>query len=169
MKPEKRAKCGKEMTPAINVPIERNLFFRMERISERTGLSWNDLLSKWLFQEEALIALLSTRAIPETSEASNIPCLNSADVRNRPAEAEDEPRPHYNFDPKKPKDRKKLVKDIKTLRKSGMSLKKIAEVFNDGKISTLSGTGKWYAAAISRILSAENTERAKRLASQTGS
>ena len=35
---------------------------------------------------------------------------------------------------------------------AGITLKKIAETFNDEKVSTVSGTGKWYASSINNLM-----------------
>jgi intein-encoded DNA endonuclease-like protein len=58
-----------------------------------------------------------------------------------------------SLDPNSPDYRKTLVKKTKKLKKEGMTLKQIAETFNDEKVLTLSGTGKWYASSINNLLS----------------
>ena len=48
--------------------------------------------------------------------------------------------------------RKELVKRAKMLKKEGMTHNKIAKTFNDEKVPTVSGTGKWYANSIANLL-----------------
>ena len=57
-----------------------------------------------------------------------------------------------SLDHKSPGYRKEILKMAGTLKKKGMTHNKIAKTFNDGKIPTVSGTGKWYASSIANLL-----------------
>ena len=48
--------------------------------------------------------------------------------------------------------RKKLIKRAMKLKKEGMSDKKMADTFNDEKVPTVSGAGKWYSSSINNLL-----------------
>ena len=50
-----------------------------------------------------------------------------------------------------PSYRKTLIKRVQKLKKEGMTLKKIADTFNEEKVPTVSGTGKWYTSSISLL------------------
>jgi hypothetical protein len=45
-----------------------------------------------------------------------------------------------------------LKRNAKKLKKEGMSQQKIAETFNEEKVATVSGTGKWYSSSINTLL-----------------
>ena len=51
-----------------------------------------------------------------------------------------------------PNYRKTLIKRAQKLKKEGMTLKKIAETFNEEKVATMSGTGNWYPSSIANLL-----------------
>jgi len=51
--------------------------------------------------------------------------------------------------------RKALVKRARKLKKEDMTLKKIAETFNEEKVVTVSGTGKWYSSSIAILLNSK--------------
>jgi hypothetical protein len=41
---------------------------------------------------------------------------------------------------------------VKNLKKEGMTLVKIAEIFNEENVQTVSGKGKWYSSSITNLL-----------------
>jgi hypothetical protein len=45
-----------------------------------------------------------------------------------------------------------LAKRVKKLKKEGKTLVKIAEIFNEENLPTISGKGKWYSSSITWLL-----------------
>jgi hypothetical protein len=118
-----------EGTPGTNLLealTNSGLLSRIERISEQTGLSALNLVQKWVLQEESLIGLM-VRGKSNVTEPAEID-FNSPDYR------------------------KMLIKRAKKLRKEGMSLVKIAKIFNEEKVQTVSGKGKWYSSSVTNLL-----------------
>jgi hypothetical protein len=68
--------------------------------------------------------------------------------RKKPAEV-------TKVNPDSPDYRKMLIKKAKELKKEGTAFAKIAEIFNEEKLPTLSGKGKWYSGSITWLLSVE--------------
>jgi len=122
-----------EVSPDSDLPL------RLEKISEQTGLSSFSLLQKWILQEESLIGVIqrSKDLTPKRAEAQ--PSVSKSAKAVQPSSGNLEYR-------------KKLIKRAMLLKKGGMTLKEIAETFNDGKVPTVSGTGKWYASSINNLL-----------------
>ena len=116
-----------------------DMMFRIKGIVEQTGLSPTDLFLKWIFQEESLIGLMQASKDPTSQQAEARPSVTKSAEAVLPGPGD------QNY-------RKMLIKRALKLKKQGMSLKKIAETFNDENISTLSGTGKWYASTIINLL-----------------
>jgi transposase-like protein len=152
---EKNVKSQAE-TVVLEVPTASDLPSRIERISEQTGLSFLNIIQKWVLQEESLIGLMQrgrnqTRVQTATEQIAvrkNTSLQEDSDVRKQMQEELLE----VSFD--SPNYRKMLVKRAKKLRKGGMSSAKIAELFNEEKISTVTGKGKWYSSSVLWILSA---------------
>ena len=132
----------------LEVQSGSDLSVRLEKISGQTGLSPMSLLQKWILQEETLIGLMQRNKGPMAEQAETSPDND----------------PKRNLDSKKKmskaipsgygssNNREKLVKMASKLKKSGMALKKIAETFNEEKIPTISGVGKWYPGSINNLL-----------------
>ena len=117
--------------------------FRIMKIVEQTGLSPTDLVQKWILQEESLIGLLQSKKGQTTKQPKT-----AADVLvQKETGAKD-----LSLDHKSPGYRKELVKKAEKLKKEGMTLKKIAETFNEEKVPTVSGAGKWYSSSINILL-----------------
>ena len=122
--------------------VNDELLFMIKNIAKQTGISPPDLFLKWVLQEEFFIGVVlnngkkrrqkSAEAYPNVSES---------------AEAEIVPPAPGN-----PEYRKKLVTRIKKLKKDGMKPNKIAKTFNEEKVPTVSGKGKWYASSIHNLL-----------------
>ena len=87
--------------------------------------------------------------------AADIPVQKTVTVQEKAVKGD-------SIGPKNPDYRKELAKKVEKLKKQGMTLKKIVETFNDEKILTLSGTGKWYAASIINLLKPKNIKGAKK-------
>jgi hypothetical protein len=123
-----------------------DLSLRLEKVSEQTGLSPQSLLQKWILQEETLIGLMRhgkeqvEDKAPISKDAADRPA-----IRKKKAES-------VQPDTSTPKDRKTLAKRAHKLKREPITLKKIAEIFNDEKIPTVSGTGKWYASSVTNLL-----------------
>jgi hypothetical protein len=138
-------------TIVFQVPIGSDLPFRIENISEQTGLDTLDLFQKWVLQEESLIGLMRRREDQTTEQAetrSKAPRKQVPDVQEQQEPAKI--NPHDN-----PKYRKTLVRRAKKLQKGGMTFKKIAETFNDEHLPTVSGTGTWHTSSLIRFLNAQ--------------
>jgi hypothetical protein len=133
-----------KMTVLLKVPFGSDLPERMKNVSEYTGLPYLRLLQKWLTQEEAQISILRHR---EEDLLKRIEThLNVPETRITP-----EPQPEQddkNY-------RQEIYQRIIELKAQGMTFLKIAQLFNDEKTPTFSGTGKWYPATISKIFSAQ--------------
>ena len=126
----------------LEVPIDSDFPLRLEKISEQTGLSSLNLLQKWILQEESLIGVIQRSKEPTPQRAETHPSVSKSAEAVLP-------------DPSDPKYRKMLIKRAMKLKKGGMTLKKMAETFNDEKVPTVSGTGKWYASSINNLLSSK--------------
>ena len=134
--------------PLLEISSGSDLPLRLEKISEQTGLTFLELLQNWILQEESLINTIQQNDVPipkQTETHPNIPDQkNPVAKRERPKTVPPEASSlRY---------RTMLVKRAKRLKKAGMTLKKIAETFNDEKMPTVSGAGKWYASSIANLL-----------------
>ena len=128
--------------------FSKDMVFRIMKIVEQTGLSPTDLVQKWILQEESMIGLMQSRkdqTIKQPKMAADTPVKKTVTVRKKGAK-------DVSLDHKNPGYRKELVSKVKKLKKAGMTFKKIAETFNDEKVATISGTGKWYASSINILL-----------------
>jgi hypothetical protein len=141
----------------IKLPSGSDLPKRMERISDLTGLSNYELVQKWLVQEESLLNA-SSRYYVETMQSkfqeSFTEQLRSLLREFRKADKPaGKPETEKKTKPEKSKDyRQTLSQKIQKLRDEGMSFVKIAERFNQEGVSTLSGSGKWYASSVFQLL-----------------
>ena len=125
-----------------------DMLSRIKGITEQTGLSPTDLFLKWILQEESLIGLIQagkdqTAKQPKTT--TDIPVQKTVTAKEKAAKGD-------SLAPKNPGYRKELVKRVEKFKKQGMTLKKIADTFNDEKVSTMSGAGKWYASSINNLM-----------------
>ena len=131
--------------------ISDEMLFRIMKIVGQTGLSPTDLVLKWVLQEESLIGLIQagkdkTAKPPKT--AADAPVQKTITAKKKGAK-------DVTLGHKSPGYRNELVKKAQKLKKEGMTLKKIAETFNNGKVSTISGTGKWYSSSVANLLSSK--------------
>ena len=126
----------------LEVPSDSDLLLRLEKISEQTGLSSLSLLQKWILQEESLIGVIQRSKKPAPKRVEAHPSVSKS-------------AKSVQYDPRNPNYRKMLLKRALKLKKEGMTLKKIAETFNDEKIPTVSGTGKWYPSSINNFLNSK--------------
>jgi hypothetical protein len=136
-----------ETASILEIPADSDLPLRIKTIAEQTGLSPLNLFQKWVLQEEAMIGLM--RHV-EAMEAMNADAeqqqISGAQKRKEPQKAtETSPADNKN-------DHKALLKRAQKLQKSGMTLRKIADIFNEENLPTLSGKGKWHASALVRFL-----------------
>ena len=129
---------------------------RIEKISEQTGLDFVNLLQKWVLQDESLIGLMrygegrtaekgEIRPDASLRENPDVPDVQERE-KEKPAEA----------GPASSNYRKTLVKKAANLKKAGTTLVKIAEIFNEEKLPTVSGKGKWYSSSIILLLNSKN-------------
>jgi hypothetical protein len=144
---KKEAKKRLKTIPFMEEPESSDLPGRLQKISEQTGLSSHDLLQKWILQEESLIGLMR-RGKAQTAEQAEIyhdtAPQQSSDVQEREDAAEAGPdSPNY---------RKMLIRKAEKLKKAGATLVKIADIFNEEKLPTVSGKGKWYSSSITVLL-----------------
>ena len=122
------------------------LLFRIKNIVEQTGISPPDLIMKWVLQEESWIGLIQSGKDQATTQ-SKMTVDNPLQKKKRTKDV--------SLDRKSPEYRKELTKRAEKLKKKGMTHNKIAETFNDEKIPTVSGTGKWYASSINNLLNSK--------------
>jgi hypothetical protein len=122
-----------------DISADSDLSLRIETISEQTGLSPLNLFQKWVLQEESLIGFMQCGKV-QAAKQTEIP-----DVQ---VEEEVE-----KLDPDSPDYREKIVERVKKLKKEGTTLVKIAELFNEEKLPTVSGKGQWYSSSITWLLS----------------
>ena len=123
--------------------ISAELLFRIMNIVGQTGISPPDLILKWVLQEESWIGLIQSgkgQTTTQSKTALNNPVQKEKDAKDVP------------LDHKSTGYRKELVKKAEMLKKKGMTHNKIAKSFNDEKIPTVSGTGKWYASSVNNLL-----------------
>jgi len=132
----------KNPAKTLGIQPDSDLLVRLGKISEQIGLSPQDLLQKWVLQEETLIGIMQ-RCKGQTAEQA----AHSNVAQTAKAAPLDSGSPDY---------RQMLVKKVKKLKKEGMTFKKIAETFNDEKVPTVSGTGNWYSSSVAWLLSAKN-------------
>jgi len=131
--------------------ISDELLFRIMKIVEQTGISPPDLILKWVLQEETLIGVMQGNKKPMAEQAETRP-----DVGVQKASAAQKKRAEVAPpDPGSPNYRKALIKRAQKLKKEGMTLKKIAETFNEEKVATMSGTGNWYSSSIANLLNSK--------------
>jgi hypothetical protein len=143
-------KKAKNSAQAITfqVPAGIDLTSRIEKISEQTGLDTSSLLQKWVLQEESLIGLMR-RGKGRTARRSKtqIPPDTS------PQDAYDAQKEEtVEVDPNSPDYRQMLVRRARKLKKDGMTLVKIADIYNEENLPTVSGRGKWYSSSIVNLL-----------------
>jgi hypothetical protein len=127
--------------------INDDLMNRIRIIAEQTRIPPSKLFLKWVLQEETFIGLIQGgkgQTIKQPKTAADIPVQKSV-----PAQRESKK------DARNQVYRKELVKKAEKLKKKGMTHKKIAETFNDEKVPTVSGTGKWYSSSINILLNAK--------------
>ena len=124
------------------------IVFRIMKIVEKTGLSPTDLVLKWVLQEESLIGIIQAgkdQTVNQPKTAADIPVQKTVTTKKKAAKGD-------SIAPKSQGYRKELVKRVEKLKKQGITLKKIADTFNDEKVLTVSGTGKWYASSINNLM-----------------
>jgi hypothetical protein len=138
-------------TILLEVPTDSDLPVRIEKILEQTGLSSLSLFQKWVLQEESLIGVLQTtkERLSERDGVRPVAPRPEAPAAQEEDTGADTPAPNgLDY-------RKNLVKRATKLKKEGITLKKIAEIFNEEKVPTVSGTGKWYASSITNLLNSK--------------
>jgi YesN/AraC family two-component response regulator len=142
----KNAKEQKKQTIIVEVPVGSDLPERLEDLSKYTGLSYSNLLQKWIVQEETLVSMFQRREEEllkrfETRQSVSRPEKPAADVDNTSRTEESDES--Y---------RQKVIQRIEELKAQGMTFSEIAKLFNTEGFSTVSGTGKWYPSSVSLIL-----------------
>jgi hypothetical protein len=142
-------------TALLEIPSSSDLPLRLEKISEQTGLSPLNLLQKWILQEESLIGVIQRSKDPAPEQAGAKAPPHKGQVRSKANPSVSKSAKVVPSVPGNPNYRKTLVNRAKKLKKEGMTLKKIAETFNDEKVQTMSGTGKWYASSINNLLNSK--------------
>ena len=134
----------------LKVQSGSDLLVRFENISEQTGLSHQSLLQKWILQEETLIGIIrNNKSMEEQTETCRDDEPQRKPVaRRRSTENVLSDTGSLNY-------RKTLIKMAMKYKKDGMTLKKIAETFNEEKVLTVSGAGKWYSSSIANLMKAK--------------
>jgi hypothetical protein len=137
-------------TIILEIPATSDLPLRIEKISEQTGLGALNLIQKWILQEESLIGLIQRgkdHAAEQTKTRPDTPPQQDSDVQQQESPAE--------IDPNSSDYRKVLIKRVNKLQKGGTTLVKIAEIFNEEHVPTVSGRGKWYSSSIINLLNSK--------------
>jgi hypothetical protein len=142
-----RRKNMENETILLEALTDSGLLSRIEKISEQTGLSTLDLVQKWVLQEESLIGLMARGKNNVTEQAETTSATSSQRV---PGVQKQENPAEIDFN--SPDYRKMLIERAKKLKKEGITLVKIAEIFNEEKVQTVSGKGKWYSSSIVNLL-----------------
>jgi hypothetical protein len=136
----------------LQVPVNSDLTSRIEKISEQTGLDVASLLQKGVLQEESLIGLMrpgkgrtvkrpKTRISPDSSPQDAYDAQEQEEI--------------VDINPGSPNYRQMLVKRARKLKKDGMTLVKIADIYNEEKLPTVSGRGRWYSSSIVNLLNSD--------------
>jgi len=150
--------------------ISDELLFRIMNIVSETGISPPDLFQKWVLQEETQIGFMQrnkgqmarqykaspdvTEQKPEAQDKSTK--VVRVKVLSDPENANPEiVRVKVLPEPGSPDYRKSIVKHAKKFKKEGMTLNRIAKTFNEEKVATVSGTGKWYSSSIANLLNSK--------------
>jgi hypothetical protein len=115
--------------PLADLKISAELCEQLKRTLEETGLTVDDLVEICLQQINLIVKRTkeTTPSLPKPDETSK----------------SDSDRLEY---------REVLVEKAEKLKNEGMSLVRIADIFNEEKLSTLSGNGKWYPSSIGMLL-----------------
>jgi hypothetical protein len=129
---------GTKIGSFMDALAQDGLSDRIQKLSEQTGLSCQDLLQKWALQEETLIGI-----------------LRRGSEENRPSADPSIPETQEDVSPNGADYRKILFRRVQGLRKKGMSLKGIADLFNKENLPSVRGKGQWYASSIVRLLKAK--------------
>ncbi|MDR1515538.1 MAG: recombinase family protein [Synergistaceae bacterium] len=147
--PSRRATKKQATTePFFEIPINSDFPSRLQNILEQTGLSSYDILQKWILQEESLIGFFkrSKEDFSRQAEArQGTPRKQASSVGRQKKTLNTGPR--YSSS-----DRETLVAKAARFKEDGMTLKKIAETFNEEQMPTARGKGKWYPSSIVRLL-----------------
>ena len=145
---KRSTKNQKKATSFAKFPANSDLPARLQKISEQTGLPFNELLQKWILQEESLIGIIQRGRgqAPESAGKRSASSRKTAVALEKSAELPPHSSPEY---------RKMLLNKARQLKKNGMTLKKIADTFNEENVSTVSGSGKWYSSSIANLLSSK--------------
>jgi hypothetical protein len=143
-------KKSKVETMTLEVPSGSDLFFRIKEVSQQTGIDITTLLQKWVLQEESLIGLMQYGWNQATEQTKTSPVAVSEEISDVGKLEQSE-----EINPESPNYRKVLIKMAKKLKKEGMTLVKIAEIFNNQNLQTVTGKGKWYSSLISNLLSSK--------------
>jgi hypothetical protein len=155
----------KTISIIVDAPADRALPDRLKNVAVRTNLSYCALLHKWLSQEENAIELRNRNEEHRQWERNIEAQLNFLQQQiqrliysqgrggpvKRASSAEPSARGGAALRPKK-QDIKELLEKIGELKRQGLSLKRIAERFNDDGLKTITGKGKWLPSSVSYCL-----------------
>jgi hypothetical protein len=142
-------------TVTQEISIDGGLLSRIEKISEQTGLNTSNLLQKWILQEESLIGLMRNGEGQTTEKGELRPDASLQQNSDAPDVQEQEKEEPAEAGPASPKYRKTLLKRALKLKEKGTALVKIAEIFNEEKLTTISGKGKWHGSSITLLLNSK--------------
>jgi hypothetical protein len=137
----------------IRIPLESRLLAdRLQKISKATGLSDQELLQKWVIQEESNLHALQHyvgeklgQSNDQSGEPQRVqkPRKKTSQLQETPESTGSDEAADY---------RQTLLQRIQRMRQQGMTINQIASQFNEEGVATVSGTGKWYYSSISHIL-----------------
>ncbi|MCL2009041.1 MAG: hypothetical protein FWG71_00655 [Synergistaceae bacterium] len=143
-------------TSILGISSSSDVLRRVEKISKRTGMSSFNLLQKWVLQEEFLIGVMQGQSggLIKFTEGrqDKTPAPKQRKETPPPKTAKDKSAKTKRSKPDNQGYRKEIAQRVKKLKKEGMTLKKITDLFNDEKVPTVSGKGKWYSSSINNLL-----------------
>jgi hypothetical protein len=145
-----KSQTGTTGTNILEVLSGSDLSSRIEKLSEQTGLDVQSLLQKWVLQEESLIALM-LRGKNHGTEQVETPAYVSQQLGSDALKQ----GKTVEVNPDRSDYRKVLIKRINKLKKEGIPLFKIAKIFNEENLQTLSGKGKWHSSSIIWLLNSK--------------
>jgi hypothetical protein len=147
MAKKKKEDVTRASDTVMEISLDSTLLDKLQKISEATGLSNQELFQKWITQEESVLHVLEYYVDQQNKAPQPVekPQRKSSPVHEELEEStESDKTQDY---------RKTLLQKILALKKQRMPLTKIAAQFNEEGIATISGSGKWYSSTISYILS----------------
>jgi hypothetical protein len=154
----KETKNQTETVPLLEIPVNSDLAVRIQKISEQTGLPSLNLLQKWILQEESWIGLTQRNGEQQEQVTKQEKAARPKVSRRQVSDVqkqEKQKKTAKNAPSDSPDYGKTLAERARKLKEEGMTLVKMAEIFNSEKLPTASGKGKWYPSSLVRLLNSK--------------